>query len=85
MTSWLPPREIAASRCPVSFDALNVIFNGHTSQRRDMNSLRMGIDGISQATPLDAFKTSLHAGRTVEQVMQYRSTAACWRALAGSG
>lgn len=36
-----------------------------------MNSLRMGIDGISQATPLDTFKTSLHAGRTVEQVMQY--------------
>lgn len=36
-----------------------------------MNTLRMGIDGISQATPLDTFKTSLHAGRTVEQVMQY--------------
>jgi electron transport complex protein RnfD len=27
-----------------------------------MNSLRLGIDGISQATPLDTFKTSLHAG-----------------------
>lgn len=36
-----------------------------------MNTLRMGIDGISQATPLDTFKTSLHAGHTVEQVMQY--------------
>ena len=70
MTSWLPPHEIAAT-VPGFFDALNVIFNGHTASGGDMNSLRMGIDGISQATPLDTFKTSLHAGRTVEQVMQY--------------
>lgn len=70
MTSWLPPQEIAAT-VPGFFDALNVIFNGHTASGGDMNSLRMGIDGISQATPLDTFKTSLHAGRTVEQVMQY--------------
>ncbi|MDO8233231.1 electron transport complex subunit RsxD [Citrobacter werkmanii] len=70
MTSWLPPQEIAAT-VPGFFDALNVIFNGHTASGSDMNSLRMGIDGISQATPLDTFKTSLHAGRTVEQVMQY--------------
>lgn len=70
MTSWLPPQEIAAT-VPGFFDALNVIFNGHTASGGDMNSLRMGIDGISQATPLDTFKTSLHAGRTVEQVMHY--------------
>ena len=70
MTSWLPPQEIAAT-VPGFFDALNVIFNGHTASGGDMNSLRMGIDGISQATPLDTFKTTLHAGRTVEQVMQY--------------
>ncbi len=70
MTSWLPPQEIAAT-VPGFFDALNVIFTGHTAGGSDMNALRMGIDGISQATPLDTFKTSLHAGRTVEQVMQY--------------
>lgn len=70
MTSWLPPQEIATT-VPGFFDALNVIFNGHTASGGDMNTLRMGIDGISQATPLDTFKTSLHAGRTVEQVMQY--------------
>ncbi|MDW2643601.1 electron transport complex subunit RsxD [Citrobacter sp. HN-141] len=69
MTSWLPPHEIAAT-VPGFFDALNVIFTGHTAGGGDMNTLRMGIDGISQATPLDTFKTSLHAGRTVEQVMQ---------------
>lgn len=70
MTSWLPPHEIAAT-VPGFVDAINVIFTGHTSSSGDMNTLRMGIDGISQATPLDTFKTSLHAGRTVEQVMQY--------------
>ncbi|WP_410750559.1 electron transport complex subunit RsxD [Citrobacter sp. U14242] len=70
MTSWLPPHEIAATS-PGFFDALNVIFTGHTAVGGDMNTLRIGIDGISQATPLDTFKTSLHAGHTVEQVMQY--------------
>ena len=30
MTSWLPPQEIAAT-VPGFFDALNVIFNGHTA------------------------------------------------------
>jgi electron transport complex protein RnfD len=28
-------------------DALQVIFSGHTASGGDMNSLRMGIDGIS--------------------------------------
>ncbi len=36
-----------------------------------MTLLRIGIDGISQATPLDTFKTSLRAGHSVEQIMQY--------------
>ncbi len=36
-----------------------------------MNTLRLGIDGISQATPLDTFKTSVRAGHSVEEIMQY--------------
>lgn len=36
-----------------------------------MNTLRLGIDGISRATPLDTFKTSVRAGHSVEQIMQY--------------
>ncbi|ENB7486021.1 electron transport complex subunit RsxD [Citrobacter koseri] len=70
MTSWLPPHDIAAT-APGLLDALQVIFTGHTASGGDMNTLRMGIDGISQATPLDTFKTSLHAGHAVEQIMQY--------------
>lgn len=70
MTSWLPPHDIAAT-APGLLDALQVIFTGHTTSGGDMNTLRMGIDGISQATPLDTFKTALHAGHAVEQIMQY--------------
>lgn len=70
MTSWLPPHEIAA-QVPGFMDALQVIFSGHTASGGDMNSLRMGIDGISQATPLDTFKTSLHAGHSAKEILQY--------------
>ena len=65
----LPPHEIAAT-VPGFMDALHVIFTGHTALGADMNALRMGVDGISQATPLDTFKTSLRAGHSVEQVMK---------------
>lgn len=70
MTSWLPPQDIAATT-PGLLDALQIIFTGHTAGGSDMHTLRMGIDGISQATPLDTFKTSLHSGHSVEQIMQY--------------
>ena len=35
-----------------------------------MDALRMGSEGISQATPLDNFKTALHAGQPVAQIVQ---------------
>ena len=81
MTSWLPPHEIAAT-VPDFMDALHVIFTGHTALGADMNALRMGVDGISQATPLDTFKTSLHAGHSVEQIMK---SAIYSGVLAGAG
>lgn len=70
MTSWLPPHDIAAT-VPGLMDAIQVIFSGHTASGGDMTTLRMGIDGVSQATPLDTFKTSLHAGHSVEQILHY--------------
>ena len=69
MTSWLPSSEIAA-QIPTFSDTLQMIFTGHTAVGDDMTALRLGIDGISQATPLDTFKTSLHAGHSVQQVLQ---------------
>lgn len=81
MTSWLPPHGVAAAT-PGLMDALQMIFSGHTVAGQDMTALKLGIDGVSQATPLDTFKTSLHAGHPVEQIMQasiFRSS------LAGAG
>ncbi|WP_318356935.1 electron transport complex subunit RsxD [Enterobacter sp.] len=70
MTSWLPPHDIAAT-VPGFMDALQVIFTGHTVSGEDMTALRLGVDGISQATPLDTFKTSLHAGHNVDEILTY--------------
>ncbi|VYU58862.1 electron transport complex subunit RsxD [Metakosakonia massiliensis] len=70
MTSWLPPFEIART-VPGLSDAVQIIFSGHAAVGQTMDSLRMGIDGVSQATPLDTFKTSLHAGHPAAEIMQY--------------
>ncbi|MBV8041574.1 electron transport complex subunit RsxD [Pluralibacter sp.] len=70
MTSWLPPHDIAAAT-PGLWDSAQIILFGHTSAGADINSLQMGIDGISQATPLDTFKTSLHAGHRVNDILQF--------------
>ncbi|MGP3592061.1 electron transport complex subunit RsxD [Vagococcus sp. WN89Y] len=70
MTSWLPPFEIART-VPGFMDAVQIIFSGHTSNGGTLESLRIGIDGISQATPLDTFKTAQHAGHSVAQILQY--------------
>ncbi|MBB1201054.1 electron transport complex subunit RsxD [Enterobacteriaceae bacterium 89] len=70
MTSWMPPHEIAATT-PGLLETIQIIFTGHAATGADINTLRIGIDGISQATPLDTFKTSLHAGHSVSDVLQY--------------
>ena len=81
MTSWLPPHDIAAA-APGFMDAIHVIFSGHTAAGQDMNALKMGVDGISQATPLDTFKTSLHAGHPVDEILK---SSIYHGALAGAG
>ncbi|WP_416260041.1 electron transport complex subunit RsxD [Gibbsiella quercinecans] len=69
MTSWLPPEALRASALPFQ-DVVMTIFSGHTLQGATMHELQMGVDGISQATPLDGFKTGLRSGHSVEQVLQ---------------
>ncbi|AHG22408.1 electron transporter RnfD [Chania multitudinisentens RB-25] len=69
MTSWLPPEELRAVTLSLQ-DTLLSIFSGHTTQGATIHQLQLGIDGISQATPLDGFKTGLRSGHSVEQVLQ---------------
>lgn len=84
MTSWLPPDTLQAIK-PGLMDSLSMVFQGHTLAGETMQQLQMGVDGISQATPLDTFKTGLRAGTVLNICWRSRFTAACWRASAGSG
>lgn len=60
-----------------------MIFTGHTASGGDMTLLRIGIDGISQATPLDTFKRPCAPGTPLSNYavpdIQRR---AGWRGLA---
>ncbi|OBU02677.1 electron transport complex subunit RsxD [Morganella psychrotolerans] len=58
MTSWLPPESLQIMPISVS-DSLHVIFSGLSDQGLTLEQLRAGADGMSQATPLDSFKTGL--------------------------
>ncbi|MGK2960070.1 MAG: electron transport complex subunit RsxD [Candidatus Malihini olakiniferum] len=70
MTSWLPSTSLQVM--PVTFiDALHVIFTGQTSSGTHIQGLIQDIDGITQATPLDGFKTGLRTGETSAQVLQH--------------
>ena len=69
MTTWLPPHSLAAS-APDPLDSLNLILHGVTSSGQTLQQYRLDIDGISQATPLDTFKTGLHSGQSAESLLQ---------------
>ncbi|MGE9552092.1 electron transport complex subunit RsxD [Erwinia amylovora] len=68
MTSWLPP-DTLQSIPPHFMDSLSMIFHGTTVEGHTMQQLQIGVDGISQATPLDTFKTGLRAGHSAEQLL----------------
>ncbi len=60
MTSWIPP---FSSHNDVGFyDAWKLIFTGFSNDGFSIQQIRMGVDGISMATPLDTFKTALSSG-----------------------
>ncbi|VFP83921.1 Electron transport complex subunit RsxD [Candidatus Erwinia haradaeae] len=84
MTNWLPFNEIK-NRNLTAMETLHIIIYHHTQPRFTPSTLDLDIDGISQATPLDYFKTSLHEGQAVEKVLaqpiykNYLTHSACWR------
>lgn len=84
MTSWLPPDELRATALSLH-DTLLAIFSGHTSQGATLHELQMGVDGISQATPLDGFKPACAAATAWNRCCSSRCLAAPWPASAGSG
>jgi len=68
MTTWLPPDALQVHHLSFS-DTLLTIFSGHSSHDLTPYQLQMNVDGITQATPLDGFKTGLRSGHTAEQVL----------------
>ncbi|MCL2895754.1 electron transport complex subunit RsxD [Brenneria tiliae] len=69
MTSWLPPAALQS--LPLGFhDTLLTIFSGHTPAGHTASQLMQTVDGVSQATPLDTFKTALRSGHSPEDILQ---------------
>jgi len=68
MTTWLPPDALQHHHVGLT-DTLLTIFTGHNSQDLSAYQLQMNVDGITQATPLDAFKTGLRSGHSADQVL----------------
>ncbi|MCU7365185.1 electron transport complex subunit RsxD [Pantoea stewartii] len=68
MTSWMPPEALQVIK-PSVLDSLSMIFTGHTLAGDTLQQLQLGVDGVSQATPLDTFKTGLRAGHSAEQLL----------------
>ncbi|NVK25012.1 MAG: electron transport complex subunit RsxD [Gammaproteobacteria bacterium] len=69
MTNWQPPAELMAQSITY-LDAITIIFTDFTIDGYSMSQLKLGVDGISMATPLDNFKTQLGQGFTASEITQ---------------
>lgn len=66
MTTWVAPNTIAL-HTPDFITSLHVIFGLGTHV--DITQFRVGIDGVTMATPLDTLKTDLSMGLTTGESM----------------
>ncbi|MEA3481918.1 MAG: electron transport complex subunit RsxD [Pseudomonadota bacterium] len=68
MTSWSAPTSLIPDH--VNFaDTLSLIFTGYDYDGLSLQQVRTGVDGVTMATPLDAFKTGIHTGATPSEVL----------------
>ncbi|MEM0909638.1 MAG: electron transport complex subunit RsxD [Pseudomonadota bacterium] len=68
MTSWLPPDTLVEQSIGIK-DTLFTIFTGFTSDGYSLDQLRVSVDGVTMATPLDHVKTALTQNFTVEEAV----------------
>ncbi|EEX31817.1 MULTISPECIES: electron transport complex subunit RsxD [Vibrio] len=68
MTSWISPTELQPTTSSLG-DAFSLIFTGFNLDGLSLQQIRTGVDGITMATPLDAFKTALHTGNTAAEAL----------------
>lgn len=69
MTGWLPPKELMMYSIGFN-DAIWLIFTGFSVEGYSLEQLRTLVDGVSMATPLDQFKTSLALQQTSSEILQ---------------
>ncbi|GAA5213090.1 electron transport complex subunit RsxD [Corallincola platygyrae] len=68
MTSWHPATGFGAHGYGF-IDAAYLIFTGFSSEGFSLAQILSGIDGVTTATPLDHFKTSLTQGYTSSEII----------------
>ena len=66
MTSWLPPASLAQST-PDFLTTLHFIFTGTGVNGESLDTVRLGIDGYTMATPLDEMKTGINQGYRINE------------------
>ncbi len=77
MSAWIPVQSMAQS--PYDFiDALSTIFTGYSQSGYSLAQLQLGIDGITQATPLDAVRTGLLSGLTYSETLNANIFSSDW-------
>lgn len=80
MTSWLEASSLNLS--DISFyDTWKLIFTGFDDNGYSLQQVRIGVDGVTMATPLDAFKTAVKSGAPLQEIL----SAPPFSAVAGLG
>ena len=81
MSSWPLATELAQQRVDLS-TAASLIFSGYTPAGYSLEQLRMGVDGLTMATPLDALRNGLTAQFTTPEIF---ASQAIFGAVGGIG
>src|SRR5690554_236519 len=68
MTSWPIPAELAQFQIGIS-DTLSLIYSGFTQSGYNLEQLRMGVDGLTMATPLDSLRNDLNHQLTLTEAL----------------
>jgi len=68
MTNWLPVNELTVQNLTI-WDSLLTILTGFSHEGYSLNQLKMTVDGVTMATPLDHFKTALGQQATVPEIL----------------
>ncbi|MDB1123451.1 electron transport complex subunit RsxD [Vibrio algarum] len=68
MTSWIAPHSLNPSDISL-YDSWKLIFTGFDDDGFSLQQIRVGIDGITMATPLDAFKTAVKSSIPTQEFM----------------